>query len=230
MKTKVHIWSYVVLALIFGLLFSLTFIFPQIRQFGSPEFVRDFILAFGSFGFLVYFALTTLAVPLPIPSSAVILGGGYVFGTLQGFGLSLFGMVAGSTIAFYITRFWGTKLLAKLVDAHHLQHFDKVFKKRGPVAVLISYSLPIFPSDFLSLFLGATKMKYHTFISLVLIGHIPRVLLVTSFGADLQSGLNLMTLLVLLAIVALVLIVAFREKIKKLFFRELRAFKHHKLW
>lgn len=223
MKTKAHIWGYIVLALVIVIMFSLTFIFPQIRQFGSPEFIREVILGFGGFGFLVFIALVTLAVPLPIPSGPAVLTGGYVFGTLSGFGLSLLGMVLGSTMAFYIARLTGKKLLAKLVDAHHLRHFNKVFKKRGWIAVLISYAIPVFPSDFVSLFLGITKMKYRTFISLVLIGHIPRVLIVSSFGSDLHSGLNIITLITLLIVVALVLIAVYREKIKRLIFKELRA-------
>jgi|TARA_Y100000310_G_scaffold234443_1_gene237393 uncharacterized membrane protein YdjX (TVP38/TMEM64 family) len=203
---------------------SLVFIFPDLQKFASPEFIRFFVLSFGFFAFVAYVLLVTLAVPFNIPSTPVILAGGYIFGTVGGFLLSLLGMIIGSTLAFYITRLGGKPLLKRGVDPHHIKHFDTIFKKRGPTAALISYALPIFPTDAVSLFLGLTNMKYKLFFFLVLLGHIPRLLIIILLGSDLYTGFSMRTLIVLVAAIIFVLITIFREKIMRIFFAELRIF------
>ena len=76
MKIKHRLLSYVVLALILIILAGIFIFFPNLKEFASPDFVRTFILGFGALAFVVYMVLITLAVPLPIPSTAVILAGG----------------------------------------------------------------------------------------------------------------------------------------------------------
>jgi len=214
MRTKRHVLSYFILITIITFFLGMVFIFPNLQKFASPDFIRMFVLGFGFFAFIAYVLLVTLVVPFNIP----------IFGTINGFLLSLLGMLIGSTFAFYITRLGGKPLLKRWADPRQIKHFDTIFKKRGPTAALISYAIPIFPTDAVSLFLGLTNLKYKLFFFLVLLGHIPRLLIIILLGSDLYTGFSMRTLIVLVAATIFILIAIFREKIKKIFFAELRIF------
>lgn len=226
MRTKRNILFYIILILIIGLFLGAVFIFPDLQEFYSPEHLRAFVLSFGFFAFVVYVLILTLVVPFNFPSTPFILAGGYIFGTAGGFLLSLLGMIIGSTFAFYLIRFGGKPFLKKLVSPRHIEQFDAFFKKKGPTVALISYALPIFPTDAVSLFLGLTNMTYKMFFFLVVLGHIPRILIIILLGSDLYTGFSLRTLIVLVAAALFVLIALFREKIKKKLFAELHIFQH----
>ena len=221
MKQKHRIGSYIVLVLVLLMLAASTYYFPDLKQFASPDFIREYLLGFGLLSYPIFILLLLLAVPLPIPSSPIIVAGGFLFGTFLGTALAVFSVAIGASISFLLVRFYGRPLLEKFVDKHHIEHFHFLFQKRGPTLAFISYLVPIFPSDAVSLILGLTKMRYRQFIVLVILGHIPRYLIVNSLGEDLFLGFSMKTVFVLILLVFLILVALFREKIKKYFFKEL---------
>ena len=225
MKHKHRYYSYALLILLVIALVIASFYLPALKQFTSPTLVRDFVLQFGVLSSLAFVFLLLLSVPLPIPSAPIILAGGYIYGTILGSFLALIAVLIGSSISFWLVRAYGRPLLEKLVDRHHIEHFNHLFKKRGWIIVFISYVVPIFPSDCVSALLGFTKMRYRMFVLLVIAGHIPRFLIVNSLGEDLLIGFSLKTALVLVLSLALILIAVFREPIKKFFFKELKVLK-----
>lgn len=222
MKNKHRIISSVVVLVIIAILFVLSFFIPEVRNFLSPEYIRDLIVGFGFGGYFVFILILALIIPSPLPSTAAVLAAGYVYGTATGTILSLIAAPIGGSIAFLFIRKFGKPLLEKFIDRHHIAHFNHIFKKRGITAVLISYAVPIFPDDSLNFILGLTKMKYHTFLFLSTVGLIPRYLILTSFGHDLYYGFTLKSVIVIAIIVVFSLMVIFRNKVKKLFFRELK--------
>lgn len=221
MKQKHRSWGYFVFGIIIVAFLIASYFIPGLKNFSSPEFVRDFLLNLGQWGYLVFVGLLLLSVPVPMPSTPIALGGGYVYGIVLGTILALVATMIGATVSFFLIRTYGRPLLEKLVDEHHIKHFNHVFKKKKSIAALISYAVPIFPSDCVSLILGLTKMKYSTFILLVFIGHIPRFLIINSLGEDLYLGFTLKTALILLGATIFILIAVFRENIKKFAFKEL---------
>ena len=157
MKRKFRIRGYIIFTLIIITFLFLSQHFTNLKNFTSPEFVRDYLIGFGHWGYFMYVILILLSIPLPIPSTPIILAGGYVYGMIIGTILALIGAIIGGTIAFYLVRFYGKPLLEKLVDKHHINHFNHIFKKRGSIAALISYAIPLFPSDTVNLILGFTR-------------------------------------------------------------------------
>ena len=222
MKKKFRINGYIIATLIALVIFTITKFSPNLQNFTSPEFVRDYLLGFGNFGYIMYVILILFSIPLPIPSTPIILAGGYIYGMVLGTILALIGAVIGGTIAFYLVRIYGKPFLEKLVDKHHINHFNHIFQKRGSIAALISYAIPLFPSDTVNLILGLTRMKYLTFLFLVIIGHIPRYLIVNSLGEDLYTGFTIKTLLALILGAIFILIAIFRKSIQRFMFKELR--------
>ncbi len=221
MKHKHRVIGYIVVFIIIIILSSLVYFIPGIEKFSSPTYLRGLLLSVGAWGYLVYIILLILSVPLPIPSAPIVLTGGYVYGAFLGTVLSLLANTIGATIGFYLIRKNGKPLLEKLVDKHHILHFNHLFKKRGEVVAFISYIVPIFPSDAVSMLLGLSKIRYHTFFILLILGHIPRYVLISTFGNDLFTGFTPLTVAVLIGMILLILIALFREKLKRFFFKEL---------
>ena len=222
MKQKHRFRGYVVLGLIIISIGMAAFFLPGFQKLASPEFLRDYLRSLGPLGYLVYIILLLLSVPLPIPSTAIALAGGYVYGSIVGTVLTLLGVAMGATMVFYIVRRFGQSLVEQFVDAHHIRHFLHIFKRRGETAALISYAIPVFPSDAVNMVLGLTKVRYLTFLALVIVGSIPRYLIISSLGGDLYGGFSLRTIITILFCAVFLLIAVFREKVKRLIFTELK--------
>jgi len=222
MKKRNHIISYTILAVLIIFIIILSYFIPGLREFFYPENLRTFVFNYEVYAFLIYIIVLALSVPLPIPSTPVILAGGFIFGASDGLILGLVGVTLGSLIYFSVGRLGGRKLIEKLVDQHHLKHFDRVFKKRGISVALISYSIPVFPADTMSVLLGLTRISYLSFLLIVIVGYLPRLLIINVLGSNLLAGLTLQNVFALILAVLLLSIAFFREKIKKFFFREIK--------
>lgn len=222
MKQKHRIGGYLVLGVIILIFLAFYYLFPEVKNLASPTFVREYLLGFGILSYPLFIILLALTVPLPLPSTPIVLGGGYLYGTLLGSSLALISFIVGGTISFCLVRKYGRPLLEKLVDKHHIKHFNHLFKRRGIIIAFISYALPIFPSDSICLVLGMSQIKYKTFFLVTLAGLIPRLLIVNSLGEDLYQGFTWKTLILIILAIILVLTALFRERIKKFFFKELK--------
>ncbi len=195
---------------------------PDFHNFASPSFVREYLLSLGNWGYLVYVILFLLSIPLPIPSTPVAIAGGYVFGMVLGTLLTMAATLIGASIAFYLVRYYGEQLLEKVVSRHHIEHFMHIFKKRGINGALIAYAIPVFPSDSINFILGLSKIKYLAFLLVVIVGSLPRYVLINALGQELLTGFTLKTIIVPLLTAVYLLIAVFREKIKRILFQELR--------
>jgi uncharacterized membrane protein YdjX (TVP38/TMEM64 family) len=221
-KTKHKVWGYVFLVVSLILVFGSTLFLPILKNFTSPTVVRDYLLAAGNTGYVILAFLLLVSTLSPLPNTPIALGGGYVYGIWIGTILALIATIIGGVVYFNLARRFGMPLILKLVNKHHIAHFNHIFKKRGIGAVFISFAFPIFPSTTLCLLLGITNMKLHTFVWLAILGHIPRYLLLNSLGNDLYTGFGLQTIFILIGSIFFALIATFREKVKKIVFKELQ--------
>ncbi|MBI4980894.1 VTT domain-containing protein [Candidatus Woesearchaeota archaeon] len=163
---------------------------------------------------------------MPIPSTPIVFAGGYVYGTLVGSILAVIATVIGAAISFYLVRKFGEPLLELLMNKRHLEHFNHLFKKRGVSIALISYIVPVFPSDIVGLLMGLTKIRFHTFLAVAIVGNIPRCFVLNALGSDVYTGFTVKTFLLLVLVLIFAVMAIFREKLKRLMFRELRELEH----
>ncbi len=225
MRHKHRFIAYLIVLLILAALIIGSTSFPWWEQFTSPTYLRNLLLGSGAWGYALVILLLLLAIPLPIPSTPIVLASGYVYGLFTGTALSLFATILGSTVSFLLIRQFGRPLLERMVSEHHIIHFNHLFKKYGLTLALISYAIPIFPSDAVSALLGLTRTNLRTFILIVTLGHIPRFLIINSIGNDLFTGFTLKTALILGFATIFTLVALFREPIKHFLFKELKQVK-----
>ncbi len=223
MKTKHRVQGYIVLAMVLLLLALASFYFPTIKQFSSPEYLRDYLINLGGWGYVLFVLILIVSVPLPIPTVPLAIVGGYIYGLVLGTALTMVAVVIGGTIQFCLSRYLGESFLHKLVHEHHIHHFLHLFKKRGLSAAIISYAIPLFPSDSLNLILGLSGIPFLTYLFVLIVGSIPRYLIVNALGEDLHLGFSSRTIILLALAVIFVLITLFRERLKKVLFKELRT-------
>src|SRR3989344_8478318 len=106
------------------ILFTPLLFLPQLKVYASPSFIRDLTLGWGLWSYLIYVLIFILSVPLPLPSGPLALAGGYLFGIFWGSLLALLGLFVGSSISFIVARKFGQPLVEKLIDKHHIIHFN----------------------------------------------------------------------------------------------------------
>lgn len=222
MKTKHRFKGYVVVVSIILLFILLQSYLPTIRQFASPEFIREYLLTLGNWGYLAYVIIFLLSIPLPIPSTPVAIAGGYVYGIILGTVLTMVAAIIGASIAFFLIRKYGEPLLQKMVSRKHIEHFNHIFQRRGINGAILAYAIPVFPSDSINFILGLSNMRFHTFLFVTIVGNIPRYVLVNALGQELFTGFSVKTIIVPLLTTLYLLIAIFREKVKGLLFKELK--------
>ncbi|MFA5143775.1 MAG: DedA family protein [Candidatus Omnitrophota bacterium] len=125
---------------------------------------------------------------VPIPSEVIIIGAGaigvpvvsiMIFGSL--------GATAGSIVGYALGRYAAMPVILKygrfiLIKPHHIAKAEAFAKKYGGYSVLIGRMLPIVPFKVFSIAAGITRIPFPVFITCTLIGVIPRIFLLSTFG------------------------------------------------
>ncbi len=194
--------------------------------FTNAEKAREMITSFGFWGPLVLMLLLFLAVILFVfPSVILTVIGGYLYGPFFGTIYSVIGVLAGSIVVFSLSRKYGRSFVERHVHRKDLEHFDVFFKKRGLQAFFISRLIPLIPNDVVNLIAGLTKISRKDFIWITLLGYIPETVLYTMFGKQFFSGiLDIKMVLLVLLVWLFFLIYIFRQQLRVLLIKEIRAF------
>lgn len=168
----------------------------------------------GIFLFIGVMAIQGLLVP--IPSEIVLLSTGMIWGWLFGGIMGIFGSMAASLLCFYISRKGGRPLAKKFVGESGLDFADKMIKKYGIKAIIVSRFIPFISFDVISYASGLVDIDVKKYSIGTLIGSIFRAFFYSIWGALLgftppidttdvesikaQSGVFNVILLVVLAI------------------------------
>lgn len=142
------------------------------KEFSSVEDFQNYLESFGIAGplFLTLFQAFQVVVPV-LPGYFGCAAGAIAFGTLTGFICNYVGISAGSIIAYFLARKYGSKILELMFSKKQIRRWTlKVRKAKSYNKYLfISILLPLFPDDFLCYFSGVIKQKKSTFIWIVIL-------------------------------------------------------------
>ena len=164
-------------------------LFFRFKYFYSFKRLRDFILSFGAYSAVVFVLLQALQVVFaPIPGEITGFVGGYLYGKFAGTTLSTIGLVAGSVFAFEITRFFGVRLVSKMVTQEVMGRFDEFVTHRGLRIAFLLFLIPGFPKDSLCYLLGLTHVSRLDFILMNIFGRLPGTLILVMEGDAVRTG------------------------------------------
>jgi uncharacterized membrane protein YdjX (TVP38/TMEM64 family) len=143
-----------------------------------------YIYGFGIWGPVVLASLHVLQVIISmLPGDVFYFAAGYVYGLQVGFLLNLTITIGAGFLAFMIARRWGRPVVDRLAPARVIDRWDAAARKHGFVFFLLSYMLPLFPTDTMNYLAGLTTIPWHQFLLASLIGRGPLIFLVTLLGA-----------------------------------------------
>ena len=121
--------------------------------------------------FIVFQALQVIIAPIPGEATGFLAG--FFFGAFRGCLISTTGIIIGSSIAFYIGRFFKKRILNKYEDSSSYLKIKKIFKKYGITGTFFLYLFPGFPKDVLNYLLGLMPISFKAFIFVCTLGRIP---------------------------------------------------------
>jgi uncharacterized membrane protein YdjX (TVP38/TMEM64 family) len=139
-------------------------------------------------------------VVLPVPSSLVMITNGALFGVITGTLLSLAGGV-GATLAGFAVGRRGGPLLARLVSAGGRARADRLIRRWGALAVLVTRPVPVL-GETVAVMAGASPLGWSRVAAAAFAGTLPKALLYATAGASaasLQTELLVFVLVILTA-------------------------------
>lgn len=118
-----------------------------------------------------------------LPASLIYISVGMAFSTPKAIFISFVGILLEVSVTYYLGRFLGGEQVNKLLMKNKAG--KKLLEKKLNNSFVPLFSirvLPVFPIDFVSLFLGASKCGILVYLSTALLGIMPRVILFTILG------------------------------------------------
>lgn len=198
---------FLVSMLVCGIIF-----YPKINQYISFDNVRMFVEKNKFLSYFVFIILQIIQVVIfVIPGDVINATGGFVFNIFTGFLLSFIGVILGSIIAFYISRFLGYNFINKFVKKEKLDKIVSFFESNtGFVSLFVFCNLPFVPKDVLMYGAGLTPLKAKKTLFVYCISRIPGIIIWNSMGANIYSKSVLgivITLCILLLFLMLIILI-----------------------
>lgn len=221
-KNKLTLRALLRLGILVVLISLIVFLFYQfgiIEFFLNEEKLKKFIDSLGPFGFIGFIILqATQVVAAPIPGEVTGLLGGYLYGTFIGTILSTIGLTLGSVLAFSLGRIFGKPFVERVVDPVILNKFDYLLHHKGAFLVFFLFLIPGFPKDYLSYFLGLSRLSIIEFTLIAGVGRLLGTILLSLGGSYLRHHeYEKFFSLAGIALLIMVIVWFFKDRIEKLF-------------
>jgi len=191
-KIKVIIFSLVIAALVFYLVFDIAFKGPLTSLLMNREQLVASVQSWGVFAPLLYILLQIAqTVAAPIPGQLVGSVGGFLFGP-WGILWTLIGSLIGCWIVFRVARRFGRPLLEKIFKRSAIEKFDFIIDAKGASLILFAiFLLPGFPDDVVCYIAGLTSVPIPKLMLLVGLGRLPTIVMTNFIGAGISDNLGL---------------------------------------
>ena len=153
-----------------------------------PESIRDAVSQLGPWGPLVFIAIVALRIPLAVPSAIVLIGGGVMFGSVEGTLYGATGLLISAIAAFLGSRWAGRAAIESRLPARMRYLFDLAGSRMGAFVVALGTAYPISVITSFHLVAGVTSMSLPVFAIAAGTGSLGRAALYTYFGSRLVDA------------------------------------------
>ena len=137
----------------------------------SLENLQAFMGGLGAWGPAVFLVASAASVVFPIvPAGLLVIAGPVLFGPIEGTVYNYLAICAGSLLNFLIARHVGLALIERLFAPRTVEkflgwtrsaHFTRAFG--------LAIALPVAPDDLLCYIAGTTKMRWRTYVTIILL-------------------------------------------------------------
>jgi uncharacterized membrane protein YdjX (TVP38/TMEM64 family) len=172
------------LFLILAALFTIPFLLwgEGFERFFSFEGTVEWLRGLGPWGWGAALALLVGDIVLPVPSTPVISGLGYVYGAWIGGALGFAGSFLSGTIAYAACRAAGERAARWLLGARDLERARERFHRIGAWTVALSRWVPILP-EVSACMAGLTRLPARVFFAALACGALPMGFAYAAVGA-----------------------------------------------
>ncbi len=175
LKTETLIKSFATALLGILLLLSAVFVGKAWLDghFQTLDALRSYLGNYGGWGPVVLTMIQALQVVLPVlPGFFGCIVGAAMFGAAGGFWINYIGISAGSLIAYWLARRFGSGLVQKMVPVEKYERCVRWVntKKSYTLVLFLAILLPLAPDYFLCYFSGLTSMSAGKFTWIILLG------------------------------------------------------------
>lgn len=125
--------------------------------------------------------LLIVDVVLPVPSSAIMIANGLLYGLILGTILSLIGTVGAAAIGYMVGQ-RGSQIIIRFITQEEMDRAEKMIARWGTMAVVSTRPIPMI-AETTAIMAGASGMRWTTFLWASLIGSIPQAVLFAITGA-----------------------------------------------
>ena len=142
-------------------------------RFDSVETFQKYVAGFGLAAPLFLVAVQAAQVILPVlPGLFGCVVGTMMFGAAGGFWCNYIGISAGSIIAFWLARKYGSVLVRRMFPGEKYEKWATwaAGSRFYTVVLFLGMVLPLFPDDYFCYFTGLTKMSARKFVAIILLG------------------------------------------------------------
>ncbi len=137
----------------------------------DPDPFREWVAGWGILGPIVYMAVLALSVLVaPIPNAPIFIAAGFAWGPIIGTAYSMCGMMLGSVLAFYTSRWLGRRHLARLIGGKMARRMDDVAETMGGRVIFLARMLPVVNFDWVSFVAGLTSIRFLRFFLFSFLG------------------------------------------------------------
>ena len=171
----------------------------------DPEYTRQLITHLGAWGPLIYVIVYTVFTLLVLPSTALNLMGGAIFGPWLGTLWTTLAALLAALIAFWLARYGSRSLLKKRLSSKW-QSLDTELRQGGLFYMAAIRLLPVIPYGLVNYMAGFTSIKFRDYFLGTGIGTLPGVLPFVLLGSSgvtaIQTG-EILPLLIPLSLTGL---------------------------
>jgi uncharacterized membrane protein YdjX (TVP38/TMEM64 family) len=165
---------------------------PSINIFLAGRSVAELIDSLRSLGpwapFVSLGLMVLQTVIMPIPGAVVSAANGALFGVGWGTFLSWVGGLLGSSLAFWLARWFGAGLVARFASSERIAQLDQLSSRYGFRTLLLIRLIPGISVDLVSYLAGLTTIKYTHFVLATAIGLLPGAFVFNLLGHDLLQA------------------------------------------
>lgn len=143
---------------------------------------------------LIYVLGVSVATPLMVPGSVLIMTAGFVFGIAQGFALACIGVTAGATLACLAGRSIARPAVAQAVAGNQtFAALNSALQKRGFLVVALTRLSLLIPFNLLNYAYGVSSVSLSKYIPATALGMLPAIGLFVYIGSIASDAQSLLT-------------------------------------
>ncbi|WP_458125484.1 TVP38/TMEM64 family protein [Paenibacillus sp. Z3-2] len=215
-----------VINLLLGLIFILSigllvYYSPAlIKIMSSMDNFRAYIHSTGHWGPVMFILFQILQIVVaPIPGEVVQVAGGYIYGITLGSLYTTIGLILGSGIAFYFTRFIGRAYISRLLQKKNYKWMSFIHdEKKFSAFLFIFFVIPGLPKDLLVYVAALTSMSSLRFFTILIVGRLPWIIASAAVGSTIHmQQYSIAIIISVIAVFGFVLGYIYKDKLIKLF-------------